>query len=93
MVDEARESSVVVFPFLAAIALFSGGTTPKMKRLVVIVLLSWIAHLVLFPHIEDRYFIAGAAIIGVAALSSVLSRPDKQRGQAVYAATISSFQN
>jgi hypothetical protein len=93
MVDEARESSVVIFPFLAAIALFSRASTPKMKRLVVVVLLSWIAHLVLFPHIEDRYFIAGVGIIGVAALSSMLSCADKERGQSVYAATISSFQN
>jgi hypothetical protein len=93
MIDEARESSVLVFPLLAASTLLSVRTSRTMKRLVVVVLLSWIAHLALFPHIEDRYFIAGAAIIGVAALSSVLSRTDKERDESIYAATISSFQN
>jgi len=93
MIDEARESSALVFPFLAAIALLSSRTTTKMKRLVVVVLVSWIAHLALFPHIEDRYFIAGAAIIGVAVLSSLLSRADKESGQSIYAARMPSFPN
>src|SRR5581483_12379983 len=60
MVDEARENSVAVFPFIAAIALFSSGTPNRLKRLVKIVLLAWAAHIVIFPHIEDRYFLAGA---------------------------------
>jgi hypothetical protein len=93
MVDEARESSVLAFPFLAVIALLSPGTSSKLKRLVVVVLLSWIAHLSLFPHIEDRYFVAGSAIIGVAVVSSLLSRAHEESDQSMGAATISSFQN
>jgi hypothetical protein len=72
MVDEASENSVMVFPFLAAIALFSLRTPDRLKRLVKIVLLSWAAHVIIFPHIEDRYFIAGAAMIGVAATAGLL---------------------
>ncbi|MFL6437992.1 MAG: hypothetical protein ACJ71Q_10465 [Terriglobales bacterium] len=93
MVDEARESSVLVFPFLAGIALLSSRTAAELKRLVGVGLLSWIAHLALFPHIEDRYFIAGSAIIGVAVLSSLLSRVNEESGHSMGAATISSFQN
>jgi len=72
MVDEARENSVAVFPFIAAIALFSSGTPNRLKRLVKIVLLAWAAHIVIFPHIEDRYFLAGAAMIGVATAAGLL---------------------
>jgi hypothetical protein len=71
MVDEARESSVTAFPFLAALALLSSRTTRVLKSLVTIVLLSWAAHLVLFPHIEDRYFISGSVLIGIASLSTL----------------------
>lgn len=73
MVDEARENSVTVFPFIAALALFAWRTPPRLRHLVTLVLLSWAAHLVLFPHIEDRYFIAGAAMIGVAVVAGLLS--------------------
>jgi hypothetical protein len=72
MVDEARENSMMVFPFIAAIALYSSRTPKRLKYLVTIVLLSWAAHVVVFPHIEDRYFIAGAAMIGVAATVGLL---------------------
>ena len=72
MVDEAGENSVTVFPFIAAVALFSSRTPSRLKRLVKIVLLSWAAHIIIFPHIEDRYFIAGAAMIGVAAAAGLL---------------------
>lgn len=71
MVDEAGENSVTVFPFIAAVALFSSAPN-RLKRLVKIVLLSWAAHLIIFPHIEDRYFIAGASVIGVALVSGLL---------------------
>src|SRR5579885_78425 len=71
MIDEARENSMMVFPFIAAIALFS-RTPTQLKRLVKIVLLSWAVHIIIFPHIEDRYFIAGAAMIGVAAVVGLL---------------------
>src|SRR5579884_229509 len=70
-IDEARENSMMVFPFIAAIALFS-RTPTQLKRLVKIVLLSWAVHIIIFPHIEDRYFIAGAAMIGVAAVVGLL---------------------
>jgi hypothetical protein len=73
MIDEARENSVLAFPLLAAIVLLSRRTPSHLKNLVTVVLLSWTGRLVLFPHIEDRYFIAGAAIIGIAAISSALS--------------------
>lgn len=73
MIDEARENSVLAFPFIAVIALLSRRTPRHLKHVVAVVLLSWAAHLALFPHIEDRYFIAGAAIIGIAAISSALS--------------------
>jgi hypothetical protein len=72
MVDEARENSVTVFPFIAAIALFSSRTPSQFKRLVKIVLLSWAAHVIIFPHVEDRYFIAGAVMIGLAAVLGLL---------------------
>ena len=72
MVDEAGENSVAVFLFIAAIALLSSRTPNRLKRLVKIVLLSWAAHIIVFPHIEDRYFIAGAAMIGVAAAAGLL---------------------
>src|SRR5581483_7198701 len=72
MMDEARENSMMVFPFISAIALFSSRTPSVFKRLVKIVLLSWAAHVIIFPHIEDRYFIFGAAIIGVAAAAGLL---------------------
>jgi hypothetical protein len=68
MVDEARETSVMVFPFIAAVALFSSRTPMRLKQLVGIVLLSWVAHIVLFPHLEDRYFVVGSAVIGIAAV-------------------------
>jgi hypothetical protein len=73
-VDEAAESSVVVFPFLATLALLSRRLTPEWTTLIKIVLLSWAAHIILFPHIEDRYFVAGAAIIGVGNLAALGSR-------------------
>lgn len=69
MLDEARENSVAVFPFLAAIALFASRTPARLKQLVKIVLLSWTVHIAIFPHIEDRYFIAGAAMTGIAIIS------------------------
>ena len=72
MVDEAGENTVAVFPFIAAIALFSSRTPKRLQRLVNIVLLSWAGHIIIFPHIEDRYFIAGAAMIGVAAAAGLL---------------------
>lgn len=72
MLDEARENSVTVFPFIAAIALFSSRTPNRLKRLVKIVLLSWAAHIIIFPHMEDRYFIAGAAMIGIAAAAGLM---------------------
>ena len=81
IIDEARENSVTVIPFIAALSLFSSRTPARLKRLVRVVLVSWAAHIVLFPHIEDRYFIAGAAIIGVAAISAILSPNQTQRLQ------------
>ena len=72
MVDEAREGSVIVFPFLAALALFSSRTATLLKRLITIVLLSWATHIAIFPHVEDRYFVSGSALIGLAALSATL---------------------
>lgn len=74
MVDEAAESSVMVFPFLATLALLSRRLNPEWTTLITIVLLSWAAHILLFPHIEDRYFVAGAAIIGVGILAALGSR-------------------
>lgn len=79
MVDEARQNSVTVFPFLAALALLSSGTAKALKRITAIVLLSWAAHIVLFPHIEDRYFISGSVLIGIAALSALLGRTNGAR--------------
>lgn len=73
MIDEARESSVVIFPFIAALALFSPRLTRQWKQLLTTILLSWAAHVVLFPHIEDRYFVAGSAMIGLAALAALAS--------------------
>ena len=74
MVDEASQSSVMVFPFLAALALFSRKLTAQWIGLITVILLSWAVHVVLFPHIEDRYFVAGSAMIGVAALAAFLSK-------------------
>ncbi|HWC16918.1 MAG TPA: hypothetical protein VG498_07875 [Terriglobales bacterium] len=79
MIDEARENSVTVFPLIAALCLLSFKTSAHLKRLVKVVLLSWLAHILIFPHIEDRYFIAGAAIIGVAAVTAVLSRNQTEK--------------
>ena len=73
MVDEAAESSALVFPFLAALALLSRKLSRDWTRLIEIVLLSWAAHVILFPHIEDRYFVAGAALIGVGSATALLS--------------------
>jgi uncharacterized membrane protein len=72
-IDEARENSIMVFPFIAALVLLGRGEQ-KLKALVTVVLLSWIARLILFPHIEDRYFISGSAIIGIAAISALAGR-------------------
>ncbi|HVH87630.1 MAG TPA: hypothetical protein VM912_12965 [Terriglobales bacterium] len=72
---EARENSVAVFPFLALLALLSRRTPIKLKRLVKLVLLPWAAQIALFPHIEDRYFISGASLIGVALICAALSQP------------------
>ena len=77
MIDEARENSVAVFPFLAVVALLSWRTPIKLKHLVKLVLLSWAAHIALFPHIEDRYFISGASLIGVAVICAALSKPSE----------------
>ncbi len=74
MVDEARQSSVLVFPFVAALSLFSSRTARVLKQLVTVVLLSWATHIVLFPHIEDRYFVAGSALVGIAIISALLGR-------------------
>jgi hypothetical protein len=74
IVDEAAESSVMVFPFLATLALLSRRLIPEWRTLIKVVLLSWAAHIILFPHIEDRYFVAGAAIIGVGILVALGSR-------------------
>ena len=78
MIDEARENSVTVFPFIALLSLISSRTPARLKRLVKVVLLSWAARIVLFPHIEDRYFITGAAIIGMAGVAAVLSRNETE---------------
>lgn len=74
MVDEASQGSVLVFPFLAGAVLMSRKISAQWTGLVKVILLSWAAHIVLFPHIEDRYFVAGSAMIGVAALAACLSR-------------------
>ena len=74
MVDETRESSILVFPFISALALVSPRLTRRWKGLTVVVLLSWVVHILLFPHLEDRYFVSGAAMIGLAALIALLSR-------------------
>ena len=79
MIDEARQQSVTVFPFLALLSLISSRTPLRLKRLVKVVLLSWAARIVLFPHIEDRYFTAGAAIIGVAGVAAVRSRNETDK--------------
>jgi hypothetical protein len=63
----------MVFPFIAALVLLGRGEQ-KLKALVTVVLLSWIVRLILFPHIEDRYFISGSAIIGIAAISALAGR-------------------
>jgi hypothetical protein len=73
MVDEAAESSALVFPFLAALALLSRKLSREWTRLIEVVLFSWAAHVILFPHIEDRYFVAGAAVIGVGSAAALLS--------------------
>jgi hypothetical protein len=75
-IDEARENSVLVFPLLAALVLLTRRAEATMSGLVKIVLLSWLARLLLFPHIEDRYFISGSALIGIAAISTFLGTKD-----------------
>jgi cation transport ATPase len=72
LVDEARGNSFLAFPLLAAIVLLSRAASARMKTLVAIVLLSWIARLVLFPHLEDRYFLAGSCVIALAAIVTFL---------------------
>jgi hypothetical protein len=79
-IDEARENSVLVFPFVAALVLLSRRADPKMRALIYVVLLSWMARLLLFPHIEDRYFISGCALIGIAAISTLARRFVSGRG-------------
>ena len=83
MIDEARENSVAVFPFIALLSLISSRTPRRVKQLVKVVLLSWAARIVLFPHIEDRYFITGAAIIGVAGVAAVVSANESEKLQAI----------
>jgi hypothetical protein len=78
-VDEARENSVLVFPFLAVLVLLTGRAEATMSGLVKIVLLSWLARLLLFPHIEDRYFISGSALIGIAAISTLVTMKDRSK--------------
>jgi len=68
MVDEAGESSFLVFVFIAAAALFSRRLPEQWASLLKVVLLSWALHLVVFPHMEDRYFVAGSAVIGFGGL-------------------------
>jgi hypothetical protein len=75
-IDEARENSVLVFPLLAALVLLTRRAEATVSGLVKIVLLSWMARLLLFPHIEDRYFISGSALIGIAAISTFLGMED-----------------
>jgi hypothetical protein len=78
MVDEASQGSVLVFPFLAGAVLMSRKISAQWTGLVKVILLSWAAHIVLFPHIEDRYFVAGSAMIGIGALTAFLSTPPKR---------------
>lgn len=76
MLDETRESSILVFPFIAALAGFSSRTPRALKELAAVVILSWLAHIMLFPHIEDRYFVAGSTLIGIAGISALVFRPN-----------------
>jgi hypothetical protein len=82
MLDEARESSMLVFPFVAVLSLFSSRTARILKQLVTVVLLSWATHIVLFPHIEDRYFVAGSALVGIATISALLGGSNQSAGPA-----------
>jgi hypothetical protein len=68
----------MVFPFLAALALLSRKLPSQWIGLIIVILLSWAAHVVLFPHIEDRYFVAGSAMIGIGALTAFLSTQPKR---------------
>ena len=71
VVDQTRETTFLAFIFLAGLLLLSPATPRKFRELTGVLLAAAAARLMLFPHIEDRYFVAMYAILGIAAMATL----------------------
>ena len=83
VVDQTRETTFLAFIFLAGLLLLAPPTPRKFRELTGVLLAAAAARLMLFPHIEDRYFVATYGILGIAAMASLMrtlghSHPDSR---------------
>ena len=72
VIDQTRETTFLAFIFLAGLLLLSPATPRKFRELTGLLLAAIAARLVLFPHIEDRYFVATYAFMGIAAMATLM---------------------
>jgi hypothetical protein len=71
-VDQTRETTFLAFIFIASLLLLAPATPRNFRKLVTALLVATAVRLLLFPHIEDRYFVATYAIIGIAAIITLM---------------------
>jgi len=65
--------STIPFVLLGVLALASGRASRESKELIWIVFAALAIRLVLFPHLEDRYFVAQYTILAIAAISALFA--------------------
>jgi hypothetical protein len=70
--------SMVAFVLLAVLALVSGRASRRSKELIWVIFAALAVRLALFPHLEDRYFVAQYTILAVAAVPTLLARAGAQ---------------
>jgi len=70
--------SMLPFVLLAVLALASGWASRRSKELIWMVFAALAVRLALYPHLEDRYFVAQYTMLAIAAISTLLAPPGQQ---------------
>ncbi len=72
------EGTFAVFVLLGLVVLFSGRARERMRHAVIMVFIAVSVRLFLYPHIEDRYFIAAYSIIAAASIATFAAPSHKE---------------
>ena len=72
------EGTFAVFALLGLVVLFSGRARERMRHAVIMVFIAVAVRLFLYPHIEDRYFIAAYSIIAAACIATFAAPSHKE---------------